>query len=93
MSVGTKGNTVVSIEQSAEFIPNMAALHPETIIQVYREWKPATGKVEITVFYREPGEEKMRIDAEIDEAAVASGEISYKNVKIISWGPAVKAVQ
>lgn len=68
------------------YFPNMQALHPETTVQVYREYKQNDNIVKVTIFYREPGKEKHRIDAELDynvlDPAIEAGP---KDIKIIKW--------
>ena len=76
-----------TLEESVEYFPHMAALDPDTVVTVFREYKPKNELVEYTVFYREPGKEKMRIDAELKDTDL----VSPRNIKIIRWGKAIGA--
>lgn len=78
-------------QQMYDLLPHTRALHPDSHFQIYREFKPREEKVEITVFYREPGKDKMRIDAEFDEDCILD-DLGPHNIRITYWGNAVRAV-
>ena len=85
--------SVVTVEQTAKYFPNLASLHPDTKIQAYREFKPMKDKVEITVFWREPGKEKFRLDAEIEgEFLTQGGEVTPADIRLVSLVGATRAV-
>lgn len=82
---------ITPLESCFRCFPNMRTLHPDTKVEIYREYNKNMDAIEITVFYREPGEEKMRIDAEarfIDERV----ELSLEDIKIIRWGLVTEGV-
>lgn len=81
-----------TLEESAKYIPNLAALDPGTRLQVYREAK-GNGDVEITIFYREPGAPKYRIDVVIPNAIDIEGEFEPHHFRIEKWGLATQGVQ
>lgn len=72
--------------------PNMAALDPETKFWVYREYRPTRGKVEITMFWREPRGNKFRLDAEYPIDKFEGIELMPHDVKIVSVIEAAKAI-
>ena len=87
------GGGIATLEESIKYLPNMASLHPDTRVQVFREFKPRTNVVEITVYYREPDKKKYRVDAEVDLDNFEQGdELSPSDFKIIHWGLAGAAV-
>lgn len=81
--------TAPGLEALHRIIPNTLALHPETKFDVFREYKAATETVELTIYYREPGRRKMRIDAELkyEDPAV---EAMPKDVRIVGWKDALR---
>lgn len=89
-------NSHATLEQTIKYFPNFAALHPDTRIQAYREFKPLRDVIELTLFWREPGEDKMRLDAEIDVKNLMkdseSEGVQPKHIKILFVGSAVTAV-
>jgi len=78
-----------TLEESIKYLPNMAALDPDTTVTAFREFKPKKNVVEYTIFYREPGQEKYRIDAEFD---VTKGEPTPHTIRIVRWGKAAGAI-
>lgn len=69
------------------YFPHLAALHPDTIFTAFREHKGEKQLVEFTIFYTEPGQEKMRIDAELKDQDYAAPT----NIRITYWGKAIGA--
>lgn len=76
------------IQQGYQYFPHFRALHPDTKYQVYRELKHDRGVVELTVFYREPDKDKMRVDAEFD--ILNADDLGPHNIRITYWGSAVR---
>jgi hypothetical protein len=93
MSLGDYGSAAVAaagelpdIKESYKYFPNMRALHPDTRVQVFREYKPMMDTIEITVFYREPGKDKYRFDATLKmEDAERVEELGPEHFKINNW--------
>lgn len=85
----------IMASEGYRMFPHFKALHPDTVFQVYREFKPLRDTIEISTFYREPGKDKMRVDAEIETAAydTVDGVPSAHDIRITYWGPAKGAVQ
>lgn len=80
---------ITDLERLHSYLPNTQALHPATSVQVYREYKVDDKKVDITVLYREPGKEKMRIDIEVDYNVLDPAiELLPKDLKILKWDKA-----
>ena len=91
---GTTNNAKVTHRQTSDYFPNLAALHEDTEFWAYREFKPMKDLVEITLFYREPGGENMRLDAEIEGKFLTEGlELGPENIKIVHLGKATEAVK
>lgn len=76
------------IRQGYEYFPHFRALHPDTKYQVYRELKHEKNVVELTIFYREPGEDKKRVDAEFD--IEDQDDLGPHTIRIVYWGSAVR---
>lgn len=77
---------IVTIDKVLQAIPSLAFVHPDTVFHLYREYKPMRDVIEYTIFYREPGRDKFRIDAEVDGQTLGNGtDIGPHNLRIVSW--------
>lgn len=83
---------VVPLNDCFDYIPNMRALHPDTKVQVFREYKQDKGLVEVTIFYREPGKNKQRIDLEMTPK-LDDEEYNVEDFKIVQWGSAIRPTE
>lgn len=85
----------VSREDIARWFPHFAMHAEGTTYEMYLS-PPVDAKrnyVEVTVFYREPGDNKwkVRVDATFDyEVALEGREPGPKEIRILQWGPAWK---
>lgn len=81
----TERQAETSVENMAQLIPNLAALHEDTHFKCFREFKPMRDEFEFTIYYREPGKDKVRIDCSIDAQSFVDGEIDPKKVRVQYW--------
>ena len=90
MSLGDKGSGgIVTRDKVVEVFPHLARTHEDTVFHVYRELKADKNVVDLTLFYKEPDEEKQRIDGEFD-LGMFDDVLLPEMVKITYWGSAVR---
>lgn len=82
------GMGLVPREDVLKLIPQLAVTHEQTVFQVYREYKQLSDAIEFTVFVKEPGYDKVRIDGTIQNLFTAELELAPENFRITYWGPA-----
>lgn len=88
-------DAVVKREEMIAVFPHLARTDEATSFQMYRQTKDngAFHTVELTIFYREPGKQKMRIDAEFDwNDYYDQLKLLPTDIKIVKWGLATEAV-
>lgn len=87
------GLAVVNREEILRYFPHLTRTHQDTVFQVYREHKVDRGVIELIIFFREPGESKIRIDAEwIMDPWSEDLKLDATEIKITYWGDATRAV-
>lgn len=90
---GENNTAEISREQAIRVFPNLEALDEGTVFHAYREYRPTRGTVELTLYWREPGKDKFRMDAEYDINKFEGVELMPQDVKIVFVGDARRAVQ
>lgn len=85
-------NVVFNRKDVSRLYANALALHEDTEFVLYRDFNPLTKVLEYSLFYREPGEGKMRVDMTADEDVLALklGPV-WDLVKVTRVGPALRA--
>jgi hypothetical protein len=77
----------ITRELVLEVIPSLEFTDPDTYFSLYREYRPTRDTIEYSLFYREPGGEKYRIEGvSTQEDAMNKVTLDASVFRIEYWG-------